>query len=423
MNTAIAEAPVQEFQLTTDQQSALDAFYLFLLDPIETVFVLKGYSGCGKSTLVRTLLDRLPGFMKTARLINPSMKEYTPELTATTNKAAENLGQITGYPANTIHSYLGLRVQTDYKTNVTTLIPKNQEKKEGVLLFIDEASYIDSPLLTHIFSGTKNCKIVFIGDPAQLTPVKATGTPVFDANFGGAALTQVVRQAEGNPIVDLSTKFRHTVNTGEFFAFKPDGHHIRHMDREAFNKAIELEFTRPDWAYRDSKILAWTNKCVIGYNHFVRNLAKGDPHFQEGDYAVCNSFLQGNKQSIKTDQLVQITGISEPRERNGVLGNDMTMDHVFTAFQPKSLEAKNARIKLARQQNEISLVAEMESRWVDLRAAFACTINKSQGSTFGTVFIDLDDIRRCNSGDQIARMLYVGVSRAKYHVFLTGDLA
>ena len=64
----------------------------------------------------------------------------------------------------------------------------------------------------------------------------------------------------------------------------------------------------------------------------------------------------------------------------------------------------------------------MDNNWIDLRAAYASTINKAQGSTYKTVFIDLDDIKRCNSGDQIARMMYVGVSRASQRVWLTGDL-
>lgn len=412
----------QEITLTEDQQNALEAFHNFLMDPIETVFVLRGYSGCGKSTLVRTLLDRMPGFNKTARLINPNHKEYEIALTATTNKAAENLGSITGQGAVTIHSFLELRVSTDYRTNVTTLVPRNADTKEGYLLFIDEASYVDKQLLSYIFKKTANCKIVFIGDPAQLTPVKSVGTPVFDANFTGAALTTVVRQAEGNPIVDLSTKFRHTVNTGEFFSFKPDGKHVVYLQREDFNKAIEDEFTRPEWRYQDSKILAWTNKCVINYNHFVRNLAKGDPHFQPDDYAVCNSFLNIGRSSIKTDQLVQITDISGDETRYDVLGNWFVLDHAYRVFMPKSLQDKNNRIKKARQDDDYHLVSEMETQWADLRAAYACTINKAQGSTFDRVFVDLDDIRRCNSGDQIARMLYVGVSRARTQVFLTGDL-
>lgn len=423
MNTAIAIASPPQFTLTVDQQGAMDALCQFLCDPIETVFVLSGYSGCGKSTLVRTLLDNLEGFVKTAKLINPNQREYVVELTATTNKAAENLGAITGFPASTIHSFLGLRVQTDYKTNVTTLIAKSAEVKEDYLLVIDEASYIDSQLLKFIFSKTKNCKIVFVGDPAQLTPVKSVGTPVFNRKFTGAALTTVVRQAEGNPIVDLSTRFRQTVNTGDFFSFTPDGHHIQYLDRDAFNKAIEQEFSRPDWRYQDSKILAWTNKCVINFNHFVRNHVKGDPHFAVDDYAVCNSFLNINKRSIKTDQLVQITAISPDIENMGVLGNNFTMDHMMTAFMPKTIESRNARIRQAKADDELFRVAEIDSEWVDLRAAYACTINKAQGSTFDEVFIDLDDIRRCTSGDQIARMLYVGVSRARNHVYLTGDLA
>lgn len=409
--------------LTSDQQSALESFYSFLISPVENVFVLRGYSGCGKSTLVRKLLDMLPDYMRTARLIDPNQKEYEPVLTATTNKAAENLAHITGDQVRTIHSFLNLRVSTDFKTNITTLVPRSSDAQEGFLLFIDEASYIDAQLLGYIFKLTRNCKIVFIGDPAQLTPVKASTTPVFEGKFCGAELTQVVRQAEGHPIIDLSTKFRHTVESGDFFSFKPDGHHVVHLDRSDFNTMIEREFARADWRFRDSKILAWTNKCVISFNHMVRNLAKGDPHFAVGDYAVCNSFIQLGKATLKTDQMVQITCIEADSESHDVLGNYITVDNHFRAFQPKSLEAAKARAKQARRDDDVHTAGVIENYWIDLRAAYACTINKSQGSTFDMVFIDLDDISRCNLGDQIARMLYVAVSRARHHVYLTGDLA
>ena len=409
--------------LTPDQQNALTAFTQFLADPIESVFVLQGYSGTGKTTLVKTLLDQIPKYWKAAKLIDPSAKTYPIELTATTNKAAENFSQITGMGVRTIHSYLGLRVSTDFRTNVTTLLPsKISNPKEGQLIFIDEASYIDSQLLSWIFKLTKKCKIVFMGDPAQLTPVKSQGTPVFDANFPGAKLSQVVRQAEGNPILDLSTKFRETVTSGEFFQFKPDGVHIQHMDRDAFNQAVMDEFTRPDWRYSDSKMLAWTNKRVVEYNHFIRDRAMGDPNFQVGDYAVCNKFISINRQMIKTDQLVCITGISADMEY-GVTGNTMTIDERLNAFMPHSIEARKERLKKARAEEDIRAITEIESQWIDLRAAYACTVNKSQGSTYDRVFIDLDDISRCNSGDQIARMLYVAVSRARNQVFLTGDFA
>jgi hypothetical protein len=148
----------------------------------------------------------------------------------------------------------------------------------------------------------------------------------------------------------------------------------------------------------------------------------GDPNFQVGDYAICNKFVSVNRKSLKTDQLVCITGIGPDTEQHGVAGNWMTLDYQIELFFPKSLEAKKALIKQARALEWFNVVEEAENRWVDLRAAYACTINKAQGSTYDRVFIDLDDIGRCNSGDQIARMLYVAVSRARDQVFLTGDL-
>jgi hypothetical protein len=281
---------------------------------------------------------------------------------------------------------------------------------------------VDSQLLTMVFKRTKDCKIIFIGDPAQLTPVKSQTTPVFESQFREARLEQVVRQAEGNPIIDLSTKFRETVNTGAWFDFVPDGLVISHVSRDDFNQAIQNEFTRPNWKYTDSKVLAWTNQRVVDYNHWIRDQVAGDPDFQVDDYALCNKFVSLRGVTIKTDQMVQITGISGETEIYGVKGKNMVLDTRVEFFCPNSRQEKQDRLKQARIDQDFHLVEMMESRWIDLRAAYACTINKAQGSTFDKVFIDLDDIRRCNSGNQIARMLYVAVSRARHNVVFTGDL-
>ena len=430
MNTATAIAPAiivdtvstQGFFLTEDQTNALAEIHQFLMNPIAQIFVLSGYSGCGKSTLIRTLIDTLPTFMQAVKLIKPDFKEMPFQLTATTNKAAENLAQITGQDAVTIHSFLGLKVVTDYKTGVTTLSAKNSEIKEGYLIFIDEASNIGKALLRLILSKVRNCKIIFIGDPGQLLEVNSSTAPVFESGFAGAHLGEVVRQAKGHPIMDLATKFRHTVETGEFFQFKPDGHHIQVLSRADFNDKVLQEFSRPDWKYLDSKVMGWTNKCVIGYNNFIREHAQGDPKFNVGDYAVCNSFLSLSRKTVKTDQLVHLTGITQDIEQHGVMGNNYVLDDFATCFMPHSREAKAARIKMARAEDELSLVAEIDNTWADLRAAYAQTINKAQGSTYDSVFIDLDDLARCTNGDTLARMLYVGISRARHHVYLTGDL-
>ena len=422
----------QEITLTDDQQAALDSFVQFLMAPVsvEPVWVLKGYSGTGKSTLVHTLLDRLPGYIKAAELLSPDFPDYTVQLTATTNKAAETFSQITGMDVKTIHSHLGLRIDTDPRTGFKTLVANSRSHlKFNELLFIDEGSMVDSKLLSLIFQQTRDCKIVFIGDPAQLPPVKSQNTPVFQAGFPEAILTQVMRQmVDGkpcvNPITELATAFRHTVETGVWpTGFKPDGKFVKWVTRPEFGKLIEAEFIRPDWKYLDSKILAWTNNTVIQYNQYVRQLLKGEPLLQPGDYAENNSFVMHNKSSLKTDQTVYIADIDEECEEDGVIGNWVTLEHTNGQrwFHPKSREAKNKALLHARAIEDWAMARRVEG-WVDLRAVFAQTVNKSQGSTYGKVFIDLDDIAKCNMANLIARMLYVAISRAQFEVVLAGDL-
>ena len=420
---------MQEITLTADQQAGVDNFVKYLTDPTDVAFVIEGYSGTGKSTLIKTVMDRLPSMMKTIKLINPAYIPLEVELTATTNKAAENFALITGMPVATIHSFLGLRVYTDHMTGESQLEVgrKGKDLISNKLIFIDEASYIDSHLLGLIFKRLRHCKVVFIGDPAQLVDFKTGKAPVFSAAFSTTKLEKTVRQPteEGkplHPITDLASKFRHAVNTGEFFSFTPDGYHVKHMDRAAFNEMVLEEFNRADWRHRDSKLLAWTNKHVVAYNHFINDAVKGTTDFQVGDYAVCNKFVSFRNHSIKTDQSVCITGISEEQYLHGVKGRVMTLDGRQNFFFPNSIEEKNARLKVARDGYEYSVASEINSEWIDLRAEFAQTVNKSQGSTYDRVFIDLDDIKKCNSGNQIARMLYVGVSRARHQVILTGDL-
>lgn len=411
------------FQLTAGQDAAYKIFTDFVIDPAQNVLVLTGYAGTGKSTLIKHILDTLPATMKTLKLITQKDQTMEVQLTATTNKAAEALFNITGDEVKTIHSFLGLRVKKNYKTGTTMLVPHNgAETKENMLIFIDEASTIDDHLLTQILAQTVNCKLVFIGDPAQLTPVKASGTPVFSQGFRTAKLTEVVRQANGNPIIELATAFRDTVNGNPFLSnFVPDGSYIKHCTRTEFSQLICKEFDRADWKYSDSKVLAWTNKTVISFNQGIRQLVAGAPELQINDYAVCNNFLSNKQCKVTTDQTVLITGLIKGSDQN-VNGWFVEMDNKSKAFMPETLAAYKEKIKKANKDKDWNTLAHIDNYWIDLRAAYACTINKSQGSTYKKVFIDLDDIKACNSGTLIARLMYVAISRASHQVFLTGDL-
>lgn len=418
-----------EITLSNDQQNGLDRFVQFLFDPDDPYFVLRGYSGTGKSTLIATLLERLPSYIETSKLIDPDYKCPEVVLTATTHKAAENLSNITGKEVCTIHSFLGLRLDTDYQTGKKSLVvgKKDQEPKEGYLIFIDEASQIGMNLIGLLFQQTKNCKIVFMGDPAQLLEVGSYNAPVFNMGYTEVRLSETMRQMVNgvpmeNAITALATQFRHTVETGKWpEKVIIDGEAVIWMPREKFNKAIEEEFTRPDWKHKDSKILAWTNETVINYNKYIRSLLKGDPLLTVGDYAEVNSYVRVGKDSLQTDATVLITEMEPDTYEMGALGNWVTLNHKVRVFFPRYRAEKNKLANKLRANEMYSKALEVDN-WVDLRAIFSQTINKSQGSTYGKVYIDLDDIKKCNIGNLIARLLYVGISRGRYQCILTGDL-
>jgi len=413
-----------QLTLSTDQQLGYDRFLQFLANPADQVFVLEGYSGTGKTTLVSHILRDLPTLEKTLKLLSPNFKfDYEVVLSATTNKAAEALQSILHQEVRTIHSVLKLRVATNYKTGKSSLQPTSKERLSNTLLVVDEASFMDDQLLDLTLKGIdRSCKLLLIGDPAQLLNVNATETPAFNRGYTTAKLQQVVRQAKGNPIIDLSTKFRETVNTGHWFQFVPDGQAITHLPREQFEAYIAQDFSRPEWSHNESKVLAWTNRTVIAYNHGINNLLSGQPEFGKGDYAIVNSFIKNANASFKTDQTVLITDISNPSQELDVEGRFYTLDNRATFFMPNNLADKTKALAKAQAEDNMAASMRILDTWVDLRAAFACTINKSQGSTYDRVYIDLDDVKKCRDTNQLARLLYVGVSRARQQVFLTGDL-
>jgi hypothetical protein len=410
-------------QLNEQQQAAKDQFMSFLSDTDATDFVLEGFAGTGKSTLVSVLLDESPKMLAAIQLITQEHREWEIVCAATTNKAAEVFGHMSGHEVKTVHKTLGLRIQKDHKTNTAfTIEIDKRHKLRNVLLFIDEASYLDVDLIQMIKKKCLDCKIVYIGDPAQLAPIKKTVSPIFNLGFPTAKLTAIMRQAQGNPIIELSAKFRDVVNGADWFQTELDNHHLVWLPRHEFEAEILKVFSDPDLRGDSARVLAYTNKAVIAFNKGIRGAIQGLSDLQIGDYAIVNNAIHTSSCKLNTDQEVCITH-AQPCTQLDVPGRMVVMDSTYEAFLPYHLEDKKQRLKQARANGHWISVAEIEDQWVDLRAAFSCTINKSQGSTYDKVFIDLDDVRKCNSGNQISRLMYVAVSRARYNVYFTGDLA
>lgn len=410
---------MQHLTLTQDQEKAKEALLSFLGSE-EKYFTLKGAAGTGKTALITHVHQAYVDTIPLRKIVTPKNIFSTWHFTATTNKAAEalehalSLGQ-----TQTIHSLLSLYVRQDYSTGETSIYRrKDAEPVEDAVIIIDEASYIDGTLLSYIQKCTPKSKVIFMGDPNQLTPVGSEDTPVFNRNFMQATLTEVVRQTKENPIQTVCIELRKTIEHSVGFPKITLCPEIQQLSKEDFEQAIKDEFTRSDWTQGDSKVLAWTNKAVQKYNTLLFKYCNQRSQFKQGDYVINNHYVKG----LKVDAEYSIEYF-KPTTEQGISGHivELTGSNDTYFLPGKSKHYEKAK-KAALETQNVQAVREISDSWVDLRPAYACTINKSQGSTYGKVFIDLGDLAKCRDALQKARLLYVGMSRAKFQVIFTGDL-
>lgn len=414
-------------QYTKGQLDGWELFAKFYLAPLENVMLLKGYSGTGKSTLVNLLIERLPKLNQMRQLVDPDWVPPDVYLTATTNQAALSLAQASGSQreTQTIHSLLSLRVrQLDYKSRgKTELVSYQRDKIRNALIFLDEASYVDQVLLQWIFRNTENCKIVFIGDPAQLTPVGSLYMPAFELTNNQIELTELVR-FDGGPISQMVNNFRDTVLTNTWHKMQIVPGVIDHVDQQTF-QAMALDAFQNEDKWGVSKILGFHNQTVIDYNNEISKHLLGTTELQVGQRVTANRPASiGNSSRLYNNEEVLIESIS-PAKRYGVEGKMIGLKNKSNVewFMPDSRALANAAHRQMAADDNYEALKEMNDEWVDLRPDYAKTVNKSQGSTYDTVFVDLNDIYKgARTANQLARYLYVGNSRCRSRIIMTGDL-
>lgn len=446
--------------LNPDQEKAIEIMHGFLSSTSERFMVLEGAGGTGKTFVIKHFVRTLHDYHKTRKLLGLKGKSNLPiYFTATTNKACEAMeiqlrnlnASVTGDDeielnpvVKTIHSFLGLTMAPD-PTNPRkdVLADRDWQFNAGKsIVFIDEASYIDEELWDWIQKKTnKDTKVIFVGDPAQLTNGDSNTLPAFESGFRKAELRIVERFDTDTPIFKLATELRTRILAKDF-RVPPcpiDGKHIVWLPRPVFDRLMVKDMTSEDWTFTTSKFLAYRNDRIQKYNKGINNLSTGTREFQAGDYAVNNHYVSGSKGSkgtggIRTDGMVYIDALAKSVEH----GEDgfyvwLDGDDRRKFFMPNDHKAKAKIINRLYKDYEKSGNSKegnaylhqmnlVKNTWVDLRPVFAQTINKSQGSTYRRVYIDLADIGFCRSKEMLMRLLYVACSRAQKQLFLTGDL-
>ena len=201
---------------TSDQQEVIDSLCDFILTPdADSVFILRGFAGTGKTSLVSALVKTLEQLERECVLLAP------------TGRAAKVLSLYADHPAFTIHKRIYRQKSID-KDSIFTL---NFNMRQNLLFICDEASmisndeYLSGSLygtgrllddLVHFVYGGKGCRLILMGDTAQLPPVGDDESPALSDEYMNGyglqvishTLTEVVRQAESSGILWNATQLR-----------------------------------------------------------------------------------------------------------------------------------------------------------------------------------------------------------------------
>lgn len=427
-------------KLTIDQQKASDAFFNFLMSD-DAFFVISGSAGTGKTFLMSYLCNVvMDNYSDACKMLGITPCYNSVTFTATTHKAAEVLEQSLKVPVRTVHSFLHLKVSQNYSTGKTLLTKRRDWKpRTNEILFIDECSMINADLMNIILETMQNSKVVFVGDHAQMAPVNESISQIYTlvdaSNF--AVLEEPVRNAETPALVDLCDQLRETVETGVFHPIKPVPGVIEYLTDNEMQQELQQHFHQLDPSCR---ILCYTNDRVQQFNQHIReNVRKQTTDYHVGDVLVVASTIitEGGK-SLHTEREVIIQQTAKKANPDTIL---LDKDHELDIYYQEAVVRElhgTENIHVVRIPNDMNVVNQalkhfakkkawgyyftLKDKYVDLRDKAACTVYKAQGSTYDTVFVDIGNIGTSHDAEQVARMLFVAVSRARHKVYLYGRL-
>ena len=418
--------------LNQGQKEASQAFYKFLFND-DKEFIISGPGGTGKTLLMGHLIDTiLPEYHQTCKMMGITPEYDSVEMTATTNKAAEALSLATNRPTNTIHSFLNLKVQDNYETG-TQLLSRtgNWIVHQRKIIFIDECSMIDSPLKSAINEGTHGCKIVYVGDHCQLAPVKETLSPIYSLGLPFYELTEPMRNAGQPALMALCKQLRNTVETMDFQPIKIVPGVIDWLEGPSMEAKLKSVFQTQA---NDSRLLAYTNKQVVGVNDYIREARALGHEYTTGEALISNSAMRMKTRMLSVEEGVTILNQAANTELIPILP-DVSLEVRRTALQsnlgdifndvflPVDRKHYSDLIRYFQQRKQWERYFYLKNTFPDLRQRDAATVHKAQGSTYDSVFIDLTNISTCNIPNQFSRMLYVAASRPRKNIVLYGDLA
>ena len=423
------------------------------------LFVLRGYAGTGKTTIISALIKYLHKEKRISKLMAP------------TGRAAKVLSKYSGFRASTVHRSIYF-AHTGSSGGIVLRLQQN--KLSNAIFIIDEASMIPDDtsssksggrnllydIMEYVYNN-KNCKLIFIGDTAQLPPVGIPISPALDKaylknafhlNITEIELDEVVRQDELSGILYNATLLRENINDDNFIPPFFDLYGQKDIINLPGVELLDELVSAYDFqGFENTVIITRSNKRANIYNREIRNrILFREEKINAGDYlmVVKNNYFWLDEDNeagfLANGDIVELMSIHKTEELYGFHFADVS---IRLADYPN---AKEVEIKILLDSIEVeapSLSYEENNRLynavmedymhipqkakrlkelkenpyfnaVQIKFSYALTCHKTQGGQWHTVFVDQGYITEERMDKEYLRWMYTALTRATDKVFL-----
>lgn len=446
------------FEPTTEQEVTLSELNRFLFDRNDdSLFLLTGYAGTGKSSLVGAVVKAMTELKQKTVLLAP------------TGRAAKVFASYAGQNAYTIHKKI---YRQKAFSNEPTGFALSDNLHKHTLFIVDEASMISNDgldsfsfgtgrllddLIHYVYNG-EGCRLVLLGDTAQLPPVGQEESPALNPDelktYGldiyHSSLTQVVRQAGESGILMNATRMRQSLSDNEVYAFPridvsyPD---IEVVSGEDLIDKISEAYDRD--GLEETIIITRSNKRANQYNEGIRQrILYREEELESSDLLMVsrNNYYWGKEDSsldfIANGDIVEVKRLRKEQSFYGFRFADL-----LAYFPDYDLEMEMKILLESLHSDSPGIPKEMNDRLfytiledyedisgkrekmkkmkedpfynaILVKYAYAVTCHKAQGGQWKNVFLDLSYIPEEFLGIDFYRWLYTAFTRATTKLYL-----
>ena len=445
------------YKTTEEQRLALAEISDFIFSDEEKILLLKGYAGTGKTSLLGALVKALNSLQQKTILMAP------------TGRAAKVFSEYAGQKAFTIHKKIYRQKEFSNELSGFTLAPNLHAH---TLFIVDESSMISNlstgsysfgsgcllnDLMSYVFSGSC-CKVILLGDTAQLPPVPEPESPALNINYlhryslpiREINLTEVVRQDKESGILFNATLIRESLRKAKCDLF-PVIHlnpfsDVEKVSGEDFMEAISAAYHRD--GIDETIIICRSNKQAILYNNGIRNrilcreeeISSGDrlmvvknnysltEQHQEMDFIAngemmevarvrrtyniygcrfCDLLVRFRDYDLELEIRVLLDTLQDESPALSKEQNDKLFFHILEDYADEPTKAgKIKKMKVDPFYNT-----------VQIKYAYAVTCHKAQGGQWQNVFLDIGYLTQEMLGENFYRWLYTAVTRATQRLY------